>query len=272
MGEIKVKSIGVERKGLVARFNPWIGVSVLVLSILLFGCKANNSTAAKEKPAKIEKIEGSELSKIVLTEKAVQRIGLQTAAVQVEKVMRTRKVGGEVLASPVKASSASLKTPAQASGVVVQVALSKGELSEVNRTQAARVLALDDEENDKDSETADLAEVSDTDDTDDETVALQYVLKGGKKSLVAGQRVFVQLPLNAASQRSVVPYSSVIYDLAGDTWVYTNPQPLTFIRHKVNVDYIEGDLAVLSEGPPEGTPVVTAGVAQLFGVEFGVGK
>ena len=34
---------------------------------------------------------------------------------------------------------------------------------------------------------------------------------------------------------------------------------------------IDGDLAVLSHGPPSGTEVVTVGAAELFGAEFGIG-
>jgi hypothetical protein len=33
-----------------------------------------------------------------------------------------------------------------------------------------------------------------------------------------------------------------------------------------------GESAVLDQGPPTGTRVVTAGAAELFGTEFGVGK
>ena len=72
------------------------------------------------------------------------------------------------------------------------------------------------------------------------------------------------------TQRKVVPYSAVISDLHGETWVYTNPSPLTYVRGRINVDYIDGDLAVLSEGPPSGTKVVTVGSPELYGTEFGV--
>lgn len=72
--------------------------------------------------------------------------------------------------------------------------------------------------------------------------------------------------------RKVVPYAAVFYDLNGATWVYTNPEPLTFVRASINVDYIDGDLAVLSEGPPSGTEVVTVGSPELYGTEFGVGQ
>ena len=70
----------------------------------------------------------------------------------------------------------------------------------------------------------------------------------------------------------VVPYAAVLYDAKGDTWVYTNPNPLTFVRHAIHIDYIEGDLAVLSDGPASGTAVVMVGAAELFGTETGIGK
>jgi hypothetical protein len=71
--------------------------------------------------------------------------------------------------------------------------------------------------------------------------------------------------------RRVIPYSAVLYDANGDTWVYTNPEPLAYVRERVTVDYIQGDQAVLIDGPPKGTPVVTVGAAELYGTEFGVG-
>ncbi len=76
---------------------------------------------------------------------------------------------------------------------------------------------------------------------------------------------------SAASKRKVVPYSSLIYDPNGQTWIYTSPKPFTFVRHKVEVDYIEGEVAVLNDGPPTGTVIASLGVAELYGTEFGIG-
>jgi hypothetical protein len=73
-------------------------------------------------------------------------------------------------------------------------------------------------------------------------------------------------------QRKVVPYAAVLYDAYGATWVYTSPEPLVFIRHRIAVERIEGDVALLSDGPPAGTAVVTVGGAELFGTEFEIGK
>jgi len=72
--------------------------------------------------------------------------------------------------------------------------------------------------------------------------------------------------------RKVVPYAAVFYDLNGATWVYINLEPLNFVRASISVDYIDGDLAVLSDGPPSGTEVVTVGAPELYGTEFGVGQ
>ena len=72
--------------------------------------------------------------------------------------------------------------------------------------------------------------------------------------------------------RKVVPYSSIIYDLNGDTWVYVSLESLVFVRNPIIVDYIDGDIVYLSEGPLAGTDVVAVGVAELYGIDTGVGK
>jgi hypothetical protein len=79
-------------------------------------------------------------------------------------------------------------------------------------------------------------------------------------------------PADAGTSPLAVPYGAVLYDSKGTTFVYTNPQPMVFVRHTVTVDRIEGPVAFLRTGPPLGTPVVTVGGAELVGIEFGVGK
>jgi hypothetical protein len=73
------------------------------------------------------------------------------------------------------------------------------------------------------------------------------------------------------SGRLTTPYSSVVYDTGGGTWVFTMPKPLTYVRHSVLVEAIKGEKAYLKHGPPAGTMVVTVGVAELYGAEKGVG-
>ena len=70
-----------------------------------------------------------------------------------------------------------------------------------------------------------------------------------------------------SATRKVMPYGALMYDTKGETWAFTNPEPLVFIRHKVAVESIDGDRVILTEGPPAGTAVVTVGAAELMGVE-----
>jgi hypothetical protein len=141
------------------RKNPWI-IVILAFAVLQFwGCQKHDEHHMVH-PSSVEEIEGSDFSKVILTEKAMERIDLQTAEVD------------EVRFSP---------------------------------------------------------------------------------------------------PRLVVPYESIIYGPHGETWIYTMPEPRTFIRFTVDIDYIEGDMVVLNEGPPVGTIIATVGVNQVWGTEFEVG-
>ena len=51
--------------------------------------------------------------------------------------------------------------------------------------------------------------------------------------------------------RSIIPYGAVIYGMNGETWVYTSVEPLTYVRHLITVDRIDGDRVTLKNGPPE---------------------
>jgi len=132
-------------------------------SLLLSACGGSQIpvTGEKNEPSKVEPIEGSEFSRLILTEKAVERLGVETAPVRIEQM---------------------------------------------------------------------------------------------------------------SSEHLAVPYSAVMYGLDGETWVYTNPEPLVYIREVIVIDYIDGDLVALVEGPEVGTPVVTVGASLLYGAEVGVSK
>ena len=74
------------------------------------------------------------------------------------------------------------------------------------------------------------------------------------------------------SEHLAVPYAALLYGLQGETWVYTNPEPLVYIRQPIVVDFIEGDWVAFVEGPEVDTQVVTVGVSLLYGAEVGVSK
>jgi hypothetical protein len=75
----------------------------------------------------------------------------------------------------------------------------------------------------------------------------------------------------AVPGRTVIDYSALIYDANGAAAVYTNPEPLVFVRAPVTVDNIQRDQAFLSSGPPPGTEVVTVGAPELYGIDGGIG-
>jgi hypothetical protein len=134
--------------------NRWMLVMVVFAGLLLSACGAKTAAPEKVVPSKLEPIEGTDLSKVILTEKAAERIGVETVS---------------------------------ASG-------------------------------------------------------------------------------------TTVPYTAVIYDIEGNTWIYTNPEPLTFVRQQIVIDRIEGDTAFLTESLPGELNVVTMGVIEIYGTETGVSK
>ena len=248
-------------------------VGVLVIAgFLLSACSQTASPPKKIPPAVVEPIEGSNLKRVTLTEKAAERLDLQTAPLLEEQIVRTRTVGGVVVASPEGAGPGPGK-------VWVRVLLTESDLNQVDQKQPGLILSLDDDEEDNDEGEGLTAEADegpradDAEDDDSGESALYYVVDNADNRLTPGQRVFVELYLSGnEGLRKVIPYAAVIYDPQGATWVYTNPEPLAFVRQSVVVDYIEDELAVLSEGPAAGTAVVTVGAAELFGTETGVSK
>lgn len=137
--------------------NRWAFVALITAGLLFSACQKHSGEHSTEHPAEVEHIAGSDVSKVTLTERAMQRIAVQTDKVREQ---------------------------------------------------------------------------------------------GGKK---------------------IIPYSSLIYDPKGQTWVYTSPQPRTFVRKQVKVDRIDGDMVLLADGPPAGTVVASVAVAELYGTEFAVG-
>ena len=81
------------------------------------------------------------------------------------------------------------------------------------------------------------------------------------------QTVSVSEAAISGTQRTVIPYDAVLYEPSGATWVYVSIEPLVFVRQLIVIDYIEGDQAILLEGPDSGSMVVTLGAAELYGSE-----
>jgi hypothetical protein len=92
-------------------------------------------------------------------------------------------------------------------------------------------------------------------------------------SPLAAQRIGLQTDIvrsttSTGAPMTSVPYSALLYDDKGATWVYTRVKPLVFVRARVDVTLIDGRRVILSKGPALGTKVATLGAAELFGTEF----
>jgi len=73
-------------------------------------------------------------------------------------------------------------------------------------------------------------------------------------------------------RRLAVPHSALIYDAEGEPWVYVSSAPDTFLRKQIAIDFMDDDHIFLTTGVTAGENVVTVGVPELRGAEFGVGE
>jgi hypothetical protein len=254
---------------------------VLAAGFLISACTPEESVRAKSiAPSVVEPIEGSEFKRVKLTEKAAERLGIQTALVREEQVVQKQTVVGDVVAE--RGGEA-----ASDSRLWVHVSFHETDYKLVARDQPARILPLPSDDDDEDSGeqesgwTVEPDETSGLDDGEDNgekegklDTALYYPVDSSQTGLVPGQRVFVEVALSGNGMvQMTIPYDALIYDVEGGTWVYVKEHnALTFVREHVTVDHIQGDLAFLKEGPPPGTEVVTVGGAELYGAETGVSK
>ncbi len=74
------------------------------------------------------------------------------------------------------------------------------------------------------------------------------------------------------TNQTLVPLSALLYDTKGVAWLFTRSSEHSYQRIRVEV-LDTGDEHVRVSGElPQGIAIVTQGVAELYGAEFGVGK
>ena len=87
----------------------------------------------------------------------------------------------------------------------------------------------------------------------------------------AAKRLVLQTSAVAGTPGAlVVPYSSVVYEPDGSSWVYVQTKPLTYQRAPITISGISGEQVTLTAGPDPGTEVVSQGAPELVGVETGI--
>src|SRR5436309_14524088 len=119
-------------------YRRWAVVLILA-SLQAAACTQKSDMPIESKPAKVERVQGTDLSRVTLSPKAAERLDIKTAPLSEEQVgSRKRFVGGEVVARPAGAA-------ADGSKVWVRVPLSPGDLRTVAPGQPVRVVPLDGE-------------------------------------------------------------------------------------------------------------------------------
>ena len=125
------------------------------------------------------------------------------------------------------------------------------------------------------------------DETEDEAVKVSDTPGSEVKTLTFTEDAMDRLDIKTGTVREVmipnggggvakahraVPHSAVTYDAEGNTWVYRNPAPDTFVREQVTIESMDADSIYLSAGPAVGEAIATTGVQEMVGAEFGVGE
>lgn len=102
---------------------------------------------------------------------------------------------------------------------------------------------------------------------------LFYQVANASGRLRPGERVQVAIPLRGGGSAALaVPWSAVVFDHDGGSWVYERTGDRTYVRRRVALGDVVGAWAQVRSGIAAGTVVVTDGAAELLGIEFGPGK
>lgn len=104
------------------------------------------------------------------------------------------------------------------------------------------------------------------------TADLYFELSNPDHALRPGQRVGVTLRMRTEDEGLTVPWAAVLHDVDSGSWVYVQTEPHRYVRQRVSVRRVSGDVAILDRGPMPGTKIVIQGASELFGTEFGAGK
>ncbi len=151
----------------------------------------------------------------------------------------------------------------------VKVPVYVGEISKLSTDRPASIGGLADAPGASGERTAKLAAAPPSGDPLAATVNVFYEVGNADHGLRPGERVSVTLPLRGDDESLVVPHSAIVRDYHGGEWVYEKIKPNVYVRRRVMVDRVVGDLAVLVSGPKAGAEVVSVGAVEIFGAEFG---
>ena len=278
----------------------FVALAAMAALVLAPGAaSAAGPAASGAKPVTLEAIPGSPVKRITLSARAAERLGIQTGKVGEEPIVRRQMVGGLVISSLAAAAAqnasagasssprsvfggfAAIPTAASTSAAAgaskasdkgeawVLVTLSQAEWERLAKDRPARLLPLLTRGQLGKEIMARPSGMPPLEDAKRSMLNAYYVVSGKDHGLELNKRMRVELQIEGSDQKQkTVPYSALYYDAKGGAWVYVAKGPLVFERQSIGIARVAGDLAVMSEGPPVGTPVVTVGAALLYGTEI----
>jgi multidrug efflux pump subunit AcrA (membrane-fusion protein) len=100
------------------------------------------------------------------------------------------------------------------------------------------------------------------------TIDFYYRVQNAGGTLRPGQAVAVQIPVTESVERLVVPFSALLWDGHGNTWIYVRDGENAFRRRRVEAGRRLGDDIVVERGATEGAEIVVVGAQVLYGEEF----
>ena len=238
--------------------------------------------------AAVNEIDGSPLKKLVLSSMAAEHLGIETGTVRQEEVRRWLIANSAVetieetneYALAVPGVVAASTSPADELVISVPVKVLVGDSENSSGNLIKRLsLARSQSDGDEIDKTAAVvfptgspygkvwfkAKAMSPGPTDGD--GRYFDVEDRESGLRPGQPVIVRITEPDGHLQKVVPYSAIVYDLQGNSWVYVSPEPLVYVRHSVSVEQVEGDLAILTQGPAVGTRIVTVGAAGLLAIE-----
>ncbi len=241
---------------------------------------------------KFEPIPGTKLKRVILTPRAVERLGIKHAKIITKRILRKQMVGGSVT-HPLKIQMerrmakntfgggafaaaaarsapkvASIDTASLAAGAWVRVVLSPDEWNRLDHTASARILPLATRPDLPKEAFATPSKLPPVRDVKRTMLTTYFVVPGKNHGMRTNDRMRVELTLKGNNKsHTVMPYSALYYDGKGTPWVYVNTKPNTYERRRIEIDRIVGDDLLLKSGPPVGTSVVSVGATFLYGAE-----
>tara|TARA_R110002049_G_scaffold4601_5_gene32011 strand:- start:25482 stop:26747 length:1266 start_codon:yes stop_codon:yes gene_type:complete len=240
----------------------------------LFNSKAGSKRALDEAETQRQLAEEAKQTAEARLE-FLSSINLDEAAGELESRDITAPVGGlliglDAAAGETVAAGQTLFSVMKTDKVWIRVPVYVGHRHKIDTSAAAAIREVGGR-TDQQFESATFVEAPPAADPIANTVDLHYELDNSDGKLYPGQKLVVTLPLIGKTDCITIPFDAVLYDVNGGAWVYQLQDEHVYARQRVLIEYVDDGTAVLAEGLEPGAQVVTEGVAELFGTEFGVG-